>query len=129
VERPRDRYGRPLKSGEDPVLAVPGVPVRDSISGPAAWTEALNYLDEDKPFHAHEVFEQRWRCCPPEERALWQALAQWGAALTHVARGNPVGAQRVASRALLGMEAADTWGDIDLDIVRTSLNVILRREG
>ncbi len=51
----------------------------------------------------HEVFEQRWRCCPEQERALWQALAQWGAAITHAARGNARGANQVGSRALAGL--------------------------
>lgn len=51
------------------------------------------------PFHAHEVFEQRWKCCPDAERDCWQALAQWGAAITQRDRGNRVGQQRLAERA------------------------------
>ncbi len=58
------------------------------------------------PFHAHEVFEQRWRTCPADERAAWRAAAQWGAAETHAARGNAVGAARLAERALETLASA-----------------------
>ena len=95
----RDRYGRPLRSPFDPSQVVPEIPERDHIEGLQAWQEALAYLEQDLPFHAHEVFEQRWRCAPAEERGTWRALAQWGAARTHLARGNAIGAQRVAERA------------------------------
>ena len=103
MDRPRDQYGRPLARGADPALAVPSVPERTEISGQEAWTTALAYLEQDLPFHAHEVFEQRWKCAPEEERACWQALAQWGAALTHRARGNQRGARQVAIRAQRGL--------------------------
>lgn len=59
----------------------------------------MGYLDRGLPFHAHEVFEARWRTCSARDRAAWRALAQWGAALTHAARGNDVGARRLAERA------------------------------
>jgi hypothetical protein len=65
----------------------------------------MDYLDQGLPFHAHEVLEQRWRCCPEDERGAWRALAQWAAAHTHQARGNQVGARRVAERALAGIDA------------------------
>lgn len=96
-ERPRDRLGRPLPVG-DP-QSFPTVPDRPYIASDEAWSQALSFLDEGLPFHAHEVFEQRWKCAPDNERDSWQALAQWGAALTHQARGNPVGSKRVAERA------------------------------
>jgi len=104
----RDRYGRPLRMPYDPADAVPEVPERVEISGQAAWDEAMAYLTDDLPFHTHEVFEQRWRCCPEDERALWRGLAQWGAARTHLARGNLLGAQRVAQRALHTIASAST---------------------
>lgn len=97
-DRPRDRFGRPLAVG-DP-RAFPEVPERDVVSSLDAWNEAQLYLEQGLPFHAHEVFEQRWKSCPPDERDAWQALAQWGAALTQQARGNEVGQRRIASRAL-----------------------------
>lgn len=121
MDRPRDRYGRPLPLDCDPALIVPAVPERDAITGEQAWTEALDYLSQDLPFHAHEVFEQRWRCAPEPERACWQALAQWGAALTHRARGNTRGAHRIAERALHGLQQASVIPPlVDVQRVRES---------
>lgn len=96
-ERPRDRLGRPLDEG-DP-RAFPTVPERSEISGHQAWSEGIEFLTQGLPFHAHEVFEQRWKCCPDGERDCWQALAQWGAAITQRDRGNDIGKQRLAERA------------------------------
>lgn len=106
VNRQRDRYGRPLADGADPATAVPSVPERTSIGADEAWSAAMAYLDADLPFHAHEVFEQRWKCAPAEERPCWKALAQWGAALTHRARGNNRGMREVAKRAETGLREA-----------------------
>ena len=75
-ERPRDRLGRPVPAGDDRVF--PSVPERDFVSSEDAWSEGMEYLGRDLPFHVHEVFEQRWRCAPESERSTWQALAQWG---------------------------------------------------
>lgn len=96
-ERPRDRLGRPLDIGD--ARAFPTVPDRTEICAVDAWHEAMDYLERGLPFHAHEVFEQRWKSCPDSERDAWQALAQWGAALTQQARGNETGRCRIASRA------------------------------
>lgn len=125
VERPRDRYGRPLRTGADPLTAFPGVADRSFISGADAWREALAYLAEDLPFHAHEVFEQRWRCAPAGERDAWRSLAQWAAALTHSARGNEVGARRLAQRASEGLVAAMLVDPIDPRMVADSLQRLL----
>lgn len=113
-ERPRDRYGRPLPDGD--LRGYPGVPPRDVISAVQAWQDALRYIAEDLPFHAHETFEQRWRCCPEAERDAWRACAQWGAALTHRARGNAVGASALAERArstLLGTPVVPEAIDVE----------------
>lgn len=96
VERPRDRLGRPLPWD---ATGYPTVPIRADISAEDAIAEARTYLDKGLPFHAHEVLEMRWRCCPPDERDLWRTLAQAAAGVTHEARGNPVGAQRLHARA------------------------------
>ena len=55
-------------------------------------------LREGRPFSAHEVFEARWKDAPEEERDLWQGMAQLCVGLTHVARGNTVGASRLVER-------------------------------
>ena len=133
VDRPRDRYGRPLPSDADPSLAFPSLtqpPTGEStlVTGADTWARALALLSDDLPFHAHEVFEQRWRCCPTAERDLWRALAPWAAALTHRARGNPIGARRLAERAAAGLETSAllyapdaTPTEADLSAVRASL--------
>lgn len=122
----RDRLGRPLRDG-DPA-AYPAVPARDAVTAAQAWDEAIAYVADGLPFHAHEVLEQRWRCAPADERAAWQALAQWGAALTHEARGNGAGATVVAQRAAQGLDAClaagmpeAVAGVVDLAMVRASL--------
>ena len=56
----------------------------------------MSYLERELPFHAHETFELRWRCCPEDERALWKALARWTAAITNSERGNTAGATSIA---------------------------------
>ena len=121
----RDRLGRPVAIGS--ADAFPTVPERADVDGGTAWREALAYVDEGLPFHAHEVFEQRWRCCPEAERLAWQALAQWGAALTHRARGNDTGMRRLAERARLTLDAAGQPPSrmpmvIDVELVRSSLD-------
>ena len=122
AERPRDHLGRPVADGSPD--AVAGVPERDDIDAGTAWHEALAYLDAGRPFHAHEVLEQRWRCCPAAERRLWRGLAQWGAALTHSARGNAIGAASVATRARLTLADAVAVPPVDLDVVRRSLDAL-----
>jgi hypothetical protein len=94
-ERPRDRLGRPLAWD---AKGFPGVEQREDISEADAVAEARDYLERGLPFHAHEVLEMRWRCCPTDERPLWQGLAQAAAGMTHAARGNPVGAERLVAR-------------------------------
>ncbi len=105
TERPRDALGRPIAAGADGI--VDGVGQHPRLSDDEAWSEATGYLDAGMPFHAHEVFELRWRSAPARTRVAWQALAQWGAALTHDARENPVGTANVARRALATLAGAD----------------------
>jgi len=107
-ERPRDRLGRPLPWEE---TGFPGVVQRESVSAPDAVAESGHYLDEGLPFHAHEVLEMRWRCCPPEERPLWRGLAQAAAGATHEARGNLIGADRLRTRGLASI--AEYAGPLD----------------
>lgn len=94
-ERPRDRLGRPLPWGS---AGYPGVEQRTRITAAEATAEAHAYLADGLPFHAHEVLEIRWRCCPSGERDLWQGLAQLAAGATHAARGNSLGSKRLLER-------------------------------
>jgi hypothetical protein len=101
--RPRDGLGRPLPYGEDGVPRQPEGVVRapeETVS------EAQRLLDEGKPFHAHEVFEDAWKSGPEEERELWRGLAQLAVGLTHAARGNLTGGARLLRR---GAGAAEAW--------------------
>lgn len=104
MTRPRDRLGRPMPWGTPE--EEPPVPLDVARSDDAAWAAATDYLARGLPFHAHEACELRWRAAPENTRTAWRALAQWGAALTHDARGNAVGARRLAARALATLDAA-----------------------
>ncbi len=113
--RPRDALGRPLPYdavGVPPVSEDP-LPPRETIA--RAW----ELLDEGRPFSAHEVLEARWKSCPEAERPLWQGLAQLCVGLTHAARGNAVGAQRLVERGAQHLAAYDgeSYG-LDLDALR-----------
>lgn len=93
-ERPRDALGRPLPygaTGVEPVSEEPLPPLE-------ALDFARRLVREGRPFSAHEVLEARWKAGPDEERDLWQGLAQICVGLTHAARGNTVGADRLVER-------------------------------
>lgn len=99
--RPRDGLGRPLPYDADGVARQPEGVVRAPEETVA---EAQALLDEGKPFHAHEVFEDAWKSGPDEERALWRGLAQLAVGLTHAARGNVTGGARLLRRGAGGVE-------------------------
>ncbi|MDG9719037.1 DUF309 domain-containing protein [Streptomyces sp. DH24] len=101
--RPRDGLGRPLPYGADGVPRQPEGVVR---TPPETVAEAQRLLDEGKPFHAHEVFEDAWKSGPEEERDLWRGLAQLAVGLTHSARGNVTGGARLLRR---GAGAVVEW--------------------
>lgn len=126
MNRERDRLGRPVEAGSPD--AMPGIVERTDIDSSTAWQEALDYLGRDMPFHAHETFELRWRCCPDSERALWKALARWAAAVTHAERGNTRGASSIARETMLELvKAAPAPLDRDeLDGVLASLAMLAR---
>ncbi len=46
-------------------------------------------------FEAHEVWEELWKDCPPQERLFIQSLIQAAVALYHWSRTNPAGASRL----------------------------------
>ena len=104
--RARDALGRPVPAGApDAVEAVPeeALPPYDAVA------LARSLLAEGRAFAAHEVFEASWKAAPPDERELWQGLAQVSVGLTHLQRGNRVGASRLLRRGaglLAGRKAA-----------------------
>jgi hypothetical protein len=93
--RPRDGLGRPLPRGAEGVERVPDDLVLPPLESLA---EAQRLLDAGRPFHAHEVLEGTWKAAPPDERDLWQGLAQLAVGLTHRARGNAAGAATLLRR-------------------------------
>ena len=103
--RPRDGLGRPLPYGSEGVERQP-----EGIERTPDETvrEAQRLLDDGKPFHAHEVFEDAWKTGPDDEHDLWKGLAQLAVGLTHVARENPVGATSLLRR---GAEYLSSFAD------------------
>jgi len=93
--RPRDALGRPLPYGAEGVE-----PVSEEALPPLETLKtARELVAAGRPFSAHEVLEARWKAGPVDERDLWQGLAQACVAMTHAARGNRVGAERLFERA------------------------------
>lgn len=116
--RPRDALGRPLPYGADGVEPVP----EEALPPEETLRTARELVAIGRPFAAHEVLEARWKAGPVEERDLWQGLAQLCVAITHAARGNRTGAERLSERAATRLEAYAATGrgryGVDLDAVR-----------
>lgn len=105
--RPRDGLGRPLPRG------LPGVPTTpdDLVLPPGeALREAGRLLAAGRPFHAHEVLEGVWKATTGDERELWKGLAQLAVGVTHIRRGNRVGAIRLLTRAADRIEPFSATG-------------------
>ncbi len=94
--RPRDALGRPLPHGSE---GVPRIPEDLQMSPSDSLTYAQELLDDGLAFNAHEVLEAAWKNGPDDERNMWQGLAQLAVGITHIQRGNTVGAATVLSRA------------------------------
>jgi uncharacterized protein len=99
--RPRDALGRPLDRDTQATGAAADearVPDDLVLPGPQAARLADRLLRAGRPFHAHEVLEASWKSGPPDERDLWQGLAQVAVGLTHAHRGNAQGAVALLTR-------------------------------
>ncbi len=94
--RPRDELGRPLPRG---TAGVEGVPDDLALSPEETLAESQRLLDDGRAFRAHEVLEAAWKSAPDSDRELWRGLAQLAVGVTHVQRGNPVGAMQLLRRA------------------------------
>lgn len=92
--RPRDALGRPLPYGEtgEPPVPEEALPALETVR------RARELVAAGRAFAAHEVLEARWKAGPDSESGLWQGLAQICVGLTHRARGNQVGADRLLAR-------------------------------
>ncbi len=100
-DRPRDALGRPLPRGAEGVPRQP-----EGIPRTPGETIGLGQrlLDDHRPFHAHDVFEDHWKQTSGPERTLWRGLAQLAVGVTHAARGNPRGAAAVLDRAVASID-------------------------
>jgi hypothetical protein len=109
--RPRDALGRPLPREEAGLATIPD---ELALAGPDAARLADDLLRGGRPFHAHEVLEASWKSAPPDEREVWQGLAQIAVGLTHAYRGNARGAvtllRRGADRVRAYQDATDRPG-------------------
>ncbi len=92
-----------------------------------ALTLARDLLAAGRPFFAHDVLEARWKAAPPEERDLWQGLAQVCVGLTHLQRGNRVGGARLLRRGAgrLSDYAGPAYG---VDAVRAAQQALRRAD-
>jgi uncharacterized protein len=113
--RPRDSFGRPLPLGSPGIRRIP-----DDLNLPPQQTlsYAQQLLDEGFAFNAHEVLEAAWKNGPFAERMLWQGLAQYAVALTHIQRGNPKGARTLLTRAVTRLTTyqPDDSGETDVAV-------------
>jgi hypothetical protein len=75
------------------------------ITGRDAAVLASQLLRDGRPFHAHEVLEAAWKTGPPDDRDLWQGLAQIAVGLTHARRGNARGAVTLLRRGIQRIRA------------------------
>jgi predicted metal-dependent hydrolase len=57
-------------------------------------------FNEEKFFEAHEVLELEWRKTTGPDREFYQGLIQLAAALVHVQKNNPAGAEDLYAKAL-----------------------------
>jgi len=105
-ERPRDITGTPLPPGT-PTPWRERLAVHDreqSLPPDEALTEAERLILGGAPFYAHEVLEGPWHLAEPALRGFWQGLAQIAVGLTHIQRGNEVGATVILRRAAANLE-------------------------
>ncbi|WP_067450369.1 DUF309 domain-containing protein [Actinomadura macra] len=111
--RPRDAYGRPLPHG---AAGIPTMPEDLDMAPAEALVEAQRLLDDDRPFHAHEVLEAVWKAAPEAERELWRGLAQVAVGITHLRRGNTKGATALLNRSADRLEPYKTDPPHGLDV-------------
>jgi uncharacterized protein len=114
--RPRDGLGRPLPHGAS---GVPRQPEGVTRTARQTLDEAQRLLDLDRPFHAHEVFEDAWKAArESSEAGLWKALAQLAVGRTHQLRGNAVGAKRLLHRAAAGLVPYAGAAPYEIDVAQ-----------
>jgi hypothetical protein len=121
--RARDALGRPLPRD----IAQPDEPhIPDDLA--LAPDDAVRLADEllraGRPFHAHEVLEASWKQGPPDERDLWQGLAQIAVGLTHAHRGNARGAITLLRRGAQRTSAYQSRYGMDVAAFRAAAEAL-----
>lgn len=108
--RPRDATGKPLDRDAGPSWRdrLRAVDEARALPPGEAIAEAERLVLTGQPFYAHEILEGPWHLAEPAERAFWQGLAQVAVGLTHVQRGNAVGATSLLRS---GAEKLAAYGD------------------
>jgi hypothetical protein len=126
--RPRDELGRPLPRSAAGADDVPGIPDDLQVTPAEAADLGGRLLAEDRPFHAHEVFEAAWKSAPAPEREFWRGLAQIAVGLTHARRGNARGAVALLRRGArhTRKNGANSAG-IDAEYVATQADAVAAR--
>lgn len=113
--RPRDASGRPLPYGATGVERAEEED--EDLTADEVFARAQAYLDEDRPFDAHDVLEGAWKAAPDDERLFWKGLAQLAVGLTHEQRGNARGAASLLRRgAETAAQAPDAAGRHGVDL-------------
>jgi hypothetical protein len=128
VERPRDRFGRPLPPGSVNRLDLPAF---ETMSVEENHRLALQFFNEGVFFGAHEAWETAWRAShgTPDE-AFFKALAQLGAGYTHYQRNNPHGVRALLTRAAIGLiEYPAVHRDLDVRALLRGIEGDLKRLG
>lgn len=118
--RPRDELGRPLpRTGREQLRAADD---EAALPPDQALAEAESLIAAGRPFYAHEVLEAVWHVAPDAERDFWQGLAQVAVGLTHIQRGNAVGAVTLLRRGAdkVARHAGDRHGVDIADVVRAT---------
>jgi uncharacterized membrane-anchored protein len=114
--RARDALGRPVTAGDPAAVAA----VSEQALPPAEAVRAARALLLDgRAFSAHEVLEASWKAAPAAERALWQGLAQLCVGVTHLQRGNRVGAARLLRRGAGHLTGRPSAYGVDVPAVTT----------
>jgi hypothetical protein len=117
--RARDALGRPVPAASpdavEPVSEAP-LPPDEAVAF------ARSLLAVGRAFSAHEVFEASWKAAPAAERRLWQGLAQVCVGLTHLQRGNRIGAARLLRRGA-GL-LAERQAQYDVDVPRVTADAL-----
>jgi hypothetical protein len=112
--RARDALGRPVPADSpDAVEPVPEEPLPpyDAVR------TARQLIAAGRAFSAHEVLEASWKAAPADERDLWQGLAQVCVGITHLQRGNNVGAARLLRRGAGLLSGRSMQYDVDPESV------------